>query len=156
MQERDNKTLKTALCLSMVAVWLFGTDCTVGRTWILYGQFQHANFFHLAANAYAFLFVRCTYGRFIAAYTISAVSLSICPPAIGMSSVLYALVGMEMQERTPSLRTWLVFLMANAITAFLPGISLAVHAVSFVLGFACSYVKKIYDDYSAAYRGRPH
>ena len=154
MQKRNDKTLKAALCLIMAAVWICGTDMPEGQKWA-YGQFLHANLFHLAANAYAFLFVRCTYGRFIAAYVISAVSLSLCPPAIGMSSVLYALAGMEMQERRPSIRTWLVFLAANATTAFLPGISLAVHAVSFVLGFIFSYMKGIYDDYSAAYRGRP-
>ncbi len=116
-------------------------------------HFYHASIFHLAVNSIAAYSIfgckrkdnlRCL----IVGYIIACAVYPLSPvPCIGMSNILYAVIGM----RTPPFanRWWLsvpvlTFLAVTFAMLFVPGIAALTHIVSLAIGIVASHFIRIW------------
>lgn len=106
-------------------------------------SFFHANWWHLAVNAVAVwsIFVpsrKCSVGMLVAAFAIAVLVYPLSfRPVIGLSNVLYAVLGL----RTPPLSspwwkqpTVTVFVIVTLLLVFIPRFSATTHVAAFLLG----------------------
>lgn len=120
----------------------------------VFGQFLHANVFHLLANVVVLWQLRFSLRNLAVAYLLSIpATLAVWQgTAIGFSSVLYALMGMRLEAWRLSRAEWTWFIAANVATAFVPGIAFGVHCAAFALGWIYIKVKGLWDEYRGACR----
>lgn len=114
-------------------------------------QHFHAGFFHLVCNAWCLLtFAFCTklkMKHYLIAFLFSALIPSCILPesthVVGLSGVLYALLGMQALKAPTLLHKAiyqvyvLVFLLAGLL---FPNVSFAVHAYCYVLGLVYAFI----------------
>lgn len=62
-------------------------------------------------------------------------------PTIGFSAIIYAYIGMNIVRWKVSLVDWVTFIVANAITAFIPGVAFGVHLAAFMLGISVWFIQ---------------
>ena len=120
------------------------------------GQFLHANVFHLRANVCVLWQLRFSARKLLVAYLLSipATFATWSTPAVGFSSVLYALMGMRLAQVRLSRTAWAWFIAVNAATAFVPSIAFGTHCAAFALGYACQTVYNLYNEYRGACQGK--
>ena len=117
----------------------------------LCSQWAHTGLFHLILNLYVLWFLRFTWKEFGVAYLVSIpATFASSSGAIGFSSVIYALMGLLLPQVRLSVRDWVLFLVVNAATAFVPPIAFGVHVTAFGLGFLAAKIKKLSDEYRRA------
>lgn len=131
-------------------------DAAKLSTWQMHfvGQFLHANLFHLLANVCVLWQLRFSWRQLAVAYVFSvpATFVTSAEGVVGFSSVIYALMGLLLPRVRLSVRDWVLFLAANAATAFVPSIAFGVHVAAFGLGFLYAKIKMLADDYRRAYQ----
>lgn len=104
-------------------------------------HFFHANFFHWACNAFCLWFMRPSPMQLFLAWPLASMAtLFTTEPTIGFSAVLYAYIGMNIVRWRVSLMDWGIFILANAVSVFIPGIASGVHLAAFLLGLAVWYL----------------
>lgn len=112
--------------------WLFAKEVNFFTC-----HFVHANLFHWFCNAFALWVMRPSPLMIAIPLVYAAASmLFTLEPTIGFSAVLYAYIGMNIIKWKVSLIDWATFIIANAITAFIPGIAFGVHLAAFLFGIA--------------------
>lgn len=117
----------------------------------LFGQLLHANLFHLLANLSVLWTMRISPRELSVAYLLSVpATFATSTPAIGFSSVLYALMGMKIGHVRMSRIEWIMFVLANAATVFIPAIAFGVHLAAFMMGLVYDYLKRLTDEYRRA------
>ena len=146
MQKRKNRTAEISLVLGMTIVWLALPTVVASPKsplWMhLACQFCHANVFHLAGNMYVLWLMAAGWRKLTVAYTLSIpATYATWIPAMGFSSCLYALIGMELYGKCLSRTGWAVFIAVNAATLFIPGIAVGVHATAFALGYVYAFCR---------------
>lgn len=127
--------------------WLLVQD-----TWVqmCLHHFFHANIFHIIVNAWVLsVFAKHTkWWQYVVAYTIASISILVSPaPVLGMSNVVYSVVGL----RTPSFdsKWWkspstIIFLCATFAMLFFPNVSAVTHIVCFVAGLVFAILVRWY------------
>lgn len=102
-------------------------------------HFLHANIFHLAGNALCLALLRPSPLQLLYAFPI-ALAATWCTdvPAIGFSAILYAFMGINAIRWNISAKDWTIFVAANLLTAFLPGIAFTLHFMAFSFGMIVS------------------
>lgn len=106
-------------------------------------HFYHANLFHWAANAFAVWLMRPSPRELLLAYPLAIASVMLSTtPIVGFSAVLYAYIGMNIIRWNISLIDWLMFIVANLITLFMPNIATWTHFVAFALGITYYLIRK--------------
>lgn len=118
----------------------------------LVGQLLHANLFHLLANVHVLWLLRFSPRELLAAYLLSIPATFVVwtAPAIGFSSVLYALMGMQLPQARMPKAGWAVFIAANTATTFVPDIAFGAHCAAFALGYSYQTINTLYHDYRRA------
>lgn len=107
-------------------------------------HFYHANLFHLLGNLFCIVFMRPSMKQLLYAYPVAvAATWFTVVPSIGFSAVLYAFMGMNALRWNISRKDWCLFIIANLITAFIPGIAFSLHFAAFSLGIFVSLFKRI-------------
>ena len=154
-------TVLLAGCFCQVATLGVPSGCFDAVKWLpwqahLVGQFVHANLFHLLANVVVLWQLRFSPRGLLAAYLLSIPATFFVweGTAIGFSSVLYALMGMQLPQARMPKAGWAVFIAANTATAFVPGIAFGVHCTAFALGWIFVKVKRLSDEYRGACKRR--
>ena len=111
---------------------------------------------NLLVNVFVLWQLRFSLRNLVVAYLLSipATLVAWSGLAIGFSSVLYALMGMQMAGTRMSKAGWAVFVAANGATAFVPGIAFGVHCTAFALGWIFVKVKRLSDEYRGACKRR--
>lgn len=155
MSQRNYATITILLLIYLLPVSVPSVAASTTSTWwthFIY-PFFHANIFHLLANVYAIWFIRPTWFLLLTAYFIGIVSSWLTPiPVVGFSSIIYAIWGMNMLY-CPK-KSWIIFIVINFLTLFLPGIGWMVHFFAFTLGLLYSYLKQLSNDYRRACKRR--
>lgn len=157
MLRRNLATIASLVLIYMLPVDVRHAAASAGSAWWthLAYPFFHANLFHLAANAYSLCYIPCTWKKMAAAYLISVpASFVSLTPAVGFSSVLFALLGMNMSLRTAGVMKWAYFLIVNICFSFFPGVSWEIHLICFLSGFIYSHLERLANDYRRACSGR--
>lgn len=136
----------------MLAVTLFTRNPELHGAWICSSfvtkqtcHFFHANLFHFACNAMCLWLMRPSPMQIAMAFPLAVISMfATIEPTIGFSAVLYAYMGMNIFRWNVSLIDWAMFIVANIVSAFIPGVAFGVHLAAFVLGFlAWLWMKQI-------------
>lgn len=98
-------------------------------------HFFHANLFHFACNAMCLWLMRPSPKQIAMAFPFAVFSMLFTEEAtIGFSAVIYAYLGMNIFRWNISLIDWGTFIVANLISAFIPGIAFGVHLAAFMFG----------------------
>ena len=139
--------LLVVFCIPNGNEWLLQQN-NVLRAFIYH--FFHGNIFHLLANALSLYVMvpRSKVWHLLSAYIIATLSaFVIASPMIGISNVVYALIGV----RTPSFDSWwwkhpgtIVFFAVTIMMLFLPNVSGLSHIISFAAGMAISIISRWY------------
>lgn len=113
-------------------------------------HFFHGNIFHLLANSLSLYVIvpRSKTWHLIAAYAIASLSaLLISSPIIGISNIVYALIGV----RTPSFDSWwwrhpgtMIFFAVTLLMLFLPNVAGLTHIICFVAGLVISIANRTF------------
>lgn len=143
------------LCLPIEAVPALAASLDAPWYTHLCSQWLHASPLHLLLNLYVLWLMRFTWKEVLIAYVLSIpATFASFSGAVGFSSVIYALMGIRLPQVRMPRRDWTLFLVANAITAFVPGIAFGVHSAAFALAVAYVWLKRISDEYRGACKGR--
>lgn len=112
-------------------------------------MFFHANIFHLIGNCYA-LFLLLNKRIVIPAYLIAViVSFVPMPPTVGISSMLFAIIGMcRINSKWEKVLVY-IYLISGL---FIPGINGTIHISSFVLGTLYKLYLKNYNLFNNVYK----
>lgn len=134
-------TMKVAVALICI-VCMFLPDTPTCRTapmWThLTYHFTHANIFHLLANLYVLWTMRRV--RWVPAYLISTlISLIPATEVAGLSGLIFASYGVSCGIRN-RLRTLLTLAVFAIVWGLFPGVSLTIHILSLLIGFAYGYI----------------
>lgn len=143
MPTGKNTPFNVTLLGLMLALTLFTEAPHLHGAWIcspfvtkLTCHFFHANLFHFACNAMCLWLMRPSPVQTIQALCLAVIAMfCTIEPTIGFSAVIYAYLGMNMCRWKISLVDWATFIVANAVTAFIPGVAFGVHLAAFMLGF---------------------
>lgn len=164
MPKGKDRTLavKIGVTLLMVAFYLLPVSpqkigACLASPWQAHflAQVFHANAFHLLANLYVLWMTRTSPRELLAAYLLSVpATFATSTPAIGFSSVLYALMGMKICRVRMKPVEWAMFVLANAATVFIPAIAFGVHLAAFMMGLVYDYLKRLTDEYRRACKRR--
>ena len=138
----------------MLALTLFTRNPGLQGAWIcspfvtnLTCHFFHASIFHLACNAMCLWLMRPSPMQLFLAWPLASMAtLFTTEPTIGFSAVLYAYIGMNIVRWRLSLLDWGIFILANAVSAFIPGIASGVHLAAFLLGLAHGYLTFMFNE----------
>lgn len=144
MPVRENTTFNLTLIGTLLCITLFARNPEFHGACIFAEEsnfftchFFHANLFHWLCNAFALWMMRPSPSMVAVSLGYASASmLFTLEPTIGFSAVLYAYIGMNIIRWKISLIDWVTFIVANAITAFIPGVASGVHLVAFLFGFA--------------------
>ncbi|MDR0973797.1 MAG: rhomboid family intramembrane serine protease [Prevotellaceae bacterium] len=157
MQKRIDSAIKALIILLLVSCYLLFDSLYTNP--MIY-MFFHKNIFHLLGNCFWLLFIPNLKRNILPAYVI-AVSASILTPeyTVGFSGVLMALVGINLSDNRFIGRKCSRFLLVLSAVTFglsflLPNVASFVHAFSIVLGYLYSIIRRIFNDYRAAYTGK--
>lgn len=111
-------------------------------------HFFHGNIFHLLANALSLYIMvpRSKTWHLVSAYAIATLYAAVIPsPMIGISNVVYALIGV----RSPSFDSWWwrhtgtrIFFFVTILMLFLPNVSGVSHIVVFIVGMVVSILTR--------------
>lgn len=104
-------------------------------------HFYHANLWHWAANAFCLYVMRPKPSDI--AYTIPVAAMATfftMTPTIGFSAVLYAFIGMNILRWNLPFFDWVMFIFANIVTIFIPGVAFGVHLTAFLLGISANSI----------------
>lgn len=153
---------KTAVMAILVACFFLPVDIksvSASLTSDLYthftGQFFHANVFHLLVNLYVFWLLRFSTFELIVSYLLSVpATCSSVNECVGFSSVIYVIIGIRFLFMKMDRSGRALFIITNLATAFIPGIAFGVHLSSFVLGYLFARIKRLFDEYGRACKGR--
>lgn len=149
MPTGKNTPFNITLLGFLLAVTLFTQSPHLHGAWIMSSfeskltcHFFHANLFHWACNALCLWLMRPSPMQMVSAFPYAvAVMFFTCEPVIGFSAVLYAYIGMNIIRWKVSMVDWGTFIMANIISAFIPGVAFGVHLAAFSLSMAHGYVE---------------
>lgn len=137
-------------CLFGCPEWIAGTSLPLWARAFAH-PFFHGNVFHLAVNMIALWYAfpsgrRDNIRTFAAALVIAALSFAVVSePAIGMSNVVYAAIGLRSPEfshrwwKSPQVKA---FLIVTAAMAAIPMFSTATHLISFAAGILISVSRR--------------
>lgn len=147
MSTRKNTPFNLILIGFLLVLTLFAESPHFHGAWIYSSfdykvtcHFYHANIFHLFANVLCLWIMRPGPLQIAYAFPLAVTSMFFTlDPTIGFSAVLYAYMGMNMFRWNVSPSDWIMFIVANIFTAFIPGVAFTVHLVSFILGFSVYY-----------------
>lgn len=104
-------------------------------------HFFHANIFHLAGNVLCLSILRPSPAFLLRAFPVAVAATWFTDvPSIGFSAVLYAYMGLNALGWRIGAKDWLIFITANLLTAFLPGIAFTLHLMAFSFGMIVSLV----------------
>lgn len=147
-------SLLLAVCFLLPADW-GAAGASLHSAWYTHftAQWLHANAFHLLANLYALWLLRPSACTLLTAYVLSIpATWASFTPAVGFSSVLYAIVGLRVRRQRWSRTSWILFVAVNACTAFVPSIAFGVHMAAFLFGMGYAWMKDVWDEYRRAYK----
>lgn len=144
MSGRKNTPFNLTVIGMLLCITLFARNPESHGAWIFAKEsnffichFFHANIFHWLCNAFALWMMRPSPSSITVAFAYASMSmLFTLEPTIGFSAVLYAYIGINIVKWKVSLIDWGIFIVTNAITAFIPGIAFGVHLAAFLFGIA--------------------
>lgn len=114
-------------------------------------MFFHVNIWHLLSNSYALYFLRPTKTTLGVSYAIAILApFATFTPAVGASSMVFALWGMRLNAKND----WLIWACTMLISILLPGISWQVHLSSSVMGLGWIRLYRLYHDYRRVSTGK--
>lgn len=114
-------------------------------------MFFHVNIWHLLSNSYALYFLRPAKKTLGASYVIAILAtFTTFEPAVGASSMVFAVWGMRLQCE----KDWLIWTCTMLISILLPGISWQVHLSSSVMGLGWIRLYRLYHDYRKVSTGK--
>jgi hypothetical protein len=129
------KLLLTWIC---TASYILGSGADAG---IYAMHFIHANVFHLAGNLLCLWWMPVSLTRLLAGYALAVACAALCPPCVGLSGVLFAIIGMAYGERRPK-GVWRCLLFCFA-AGLLPGMALMFHLSTLLTGYVAGAYTRI-------------
>ena len=131
----------------VVMVWV--VQCSVGLTltrcpWV--DVFLHANWAHLALNCWALYWLwRRPRWLIVPAYLIGCLGLWLDGGAMGLSAVLYALMGLQWRLYD-CMRNRLAVAVSLLVAAFVPQLAFVAHFVPFCVALAvCLFARLVFN-----------
>lgn len=149
MPTGKNTPFNITLIGFLLAVTLFTHSPQLHGAWLMSSftskmtcHFFHANLFHWACNALCLWLMRPSPIQIASALPYALMAMFFTEePTIGFSAVLYAYIGMNIFRWKLSPVDWIMFIGANLIGAFLPGIAFEVHFMAFFFGISAYIIE---------------
>lgn len=133
----------------MAVVWVAQTAMCVGMTHNpMVDSFLHANWAHLALNCWALYWLwRKPRWLIIPAYAFGCVGLWLDGNAIGLSAMLYALMGLQW-HLYDSTRNRIIMAASLLVAGLVPQLAFVAHLVPFVLALAFGWLGRLVINYN--------